>query len=229
MFDENGNPIAQGPEAGAAQPDNKSENALPGVQARIDELTAKFRQAEDQLAAKDAQITAILASIASGQGSRNAAQEPAQPPVEIDPDEQKKLDYLLAQRMGPLQAMIERLERTQVAQQFQQYEQQVPPEVLKRSQELQLAWARSGKQGWVPQDALTYAYGEYNLKAAQTGQARQAQHQYNQAASNVTMQSSAPPASQASQSRLPKNIDSLPLQQRLALYEQHAADLPWDD
>ncbi len=221
---DNENPIAQGP-GNAAEPQNSNPN--PGVQARIDELTAKFRETERLVQDKDAQIAALIQAQLQLQAPQQH-QAPAQPQVQIDPEEAAKLEAFMSPRMKQLEAMVQRLEAANVAQQFNQYKQTAPPEVLKRAQELQLAWQRSGKQGWVPEDAFTYAYGEYNLKQGQQQSAVQQQRQFNQATQNVTMQS-APAPQPTTNHGLPTNIDSLPLNDRIRLREAAIANLPWED
>lgn len=222
MADEN--PIAQGT-GNAAEP--QSGNPNPGVQARIDELTAKYRQTESALADKDAQIAALIQAQLQMQQVPQPQQVQA-PQVQIDPERQAELDAYMTPRMKQLEAMVQRLESAQVAQQFHQYKQVAPPEVLKRAQELQLTWQRSGKQGWVPEDAFTYAYGEYNLRQGQANQARTAQQQFNTASQNVNMQSAPAPA-QTPNNGLPANIDSLPLHERIRLREAALSNIPWED
>lgn len=218
--------VTQGQQPEAETPSNNVSN---GVQARIDELTAKFRETERVVAEKDAQIAALIQAQLSTQ-SQYQPQPNLAPQVEIDPEEAKKYDAYLGPKLKAMEQLVQRLEQAQVQNQFQQFQNQAPPEVVKRAQELQLAWQRSGKTGWVAQDALTFAYGEYNLKQAQQGNARNEQRAFNQASRNVSMQAAPSPVQDQNNTgyKLPQNIDELPLKQRIALREQALKDVPWE-
>lgn len=218
MEDNEQNPAAQGTVTEPVAQGNS------GVEARINELTAKFRDAERAVADKDAQISALIQAQLAQQTQVRQPEQTQQ--VEIDPEFAKAADAWGGPKLKQLQDTIARLEAATVQAQFATLQASEPAEVVKRAQELQLAWQRSGKQGWVPQDALTYARGEHYAKVAQTGQARQAQQNFNQATQNVNMSAAPTPAANTG---LPKNIDSLPIHERLALREKALADLPWED
>lgn len=220
-IDNENSPAAQG----TVETPEASGNPNAGVEARIAELTAKFREAERVAADKDAQIAALIQAQLANQQAY-ARQESAQPQVEVDPEFAKAADAYVSPKLKQLQDTIARLEAATVQAQFAQLQASEPPEVVKRAQELQLAWQRSGKQGWVPQDALVYARGEHYARQSQANVARTQQQNFNQASNNVSMASAPTPSPTQG---LPKNIDSLPLHERIALREKAIADIPWED
>ncbi len=222
LVDENGNPIAQGQETEPETPEKPS-----GIEARINELTAKFREAEralnersNQVAERDAQIATLLTTLAAGR------QEPVQTQqVDIDPDEQRKFDALMSPRMLQMQRQLERLEQELSASQFRQVATGVEPEVAKRAQELMGAWKRNGYSGWTPEDAVTYAQGELLRKQKSVAQtANQQRQEFNTLSHGVTSQQNSPPPAQARSVKIPKNIDQLPANKQAEIYEQELGD-----
>jgi septal ring factor EnvC (AmiA/AmiB activator) len=86
-----------------------NENVSPGLQGRIDELTASWRETQRQVAAKDEQIAALMQQMLQQRQQTPALQ--AEEPVDIDPEDQKKFDYLFRRVTSPLQQKIEELEK----------------------------------------------------------------------------------------------------------------------
>ena len=212
MADDNSSAQEQQP-AVSGEPEAQKPN---GAEARINELYARSKEQERQLEAKDLQITAMLQSFAN-QNNQPVSHEPA---PEIDPEERKKIEYLVNPQVKALQAQVEQLLRSQVNSQFQAVQANLPREVLERAKELQYTWTKEGKQGWVAQDAARYALGEFYERQGAQGHARNDQRDFNSASQNVNFSQAAPPPVAQRQYQLPKNIDSLPIHEQIALYEK---------
>ncbi len=87
--------------------------------------------------------------------------QPAEP--EFDPEEKKKFDYLLSPLQKQIAQMSAQLAASGVASEVQSAARpNTPPEVVAHASQLAAAWRRQGILG-TPQDALTYAMGQYVL------------------------------------------------------------------
>lgn len=174
MFPENdvNDPTAQGQQPGAESQEsaqgNQEAGVNPGIQQRIDQLTAKFHSAERHnqvLAEQNQKLLDLLAK--SGQPQQTEAAP------EIDPEDAKRLDYFLKQATAPLMKEIESLKASasqqRVAAGYSEVQHQLEkvnnPAVTQRVNELISGWQRNGWLGTVatPTDALRMAIGEVAL------------------------------------------------------------------
>lgn len=207
-----------------------------GLQARINELVAKQRQAEEALKERERQLleqTAQMAQMALQQ------RQVAPPPEPVDPLAQYR-DQMDPVAMQAIQAAIDATTKRMEAQFAPMIAQQaaqlasmtvqaeaaalpnLPREVVQRAQQLAAGWRQSGLN-FPPSDALNFALGEYQrgqlLKAAPV-------MGYNPNAPAVLPNivpgyAPAPPTTR--QVALPSNFDSLDRQRQNALLEQAGA------
>lgn len=211
--------------------DDQTQNT--GLQARINELVAKQRQAEEALKERDRQLleqTAQMAQLALQVKAAPAAKPevPADPlaaykdqldPVAVNAIQaaveatrkqmEAQFSSVLAQQAAQLATMTVQAEAAQIPN--------LPPEVVQRAQQLAAGWRQAGLS-FPPSDALNFALGEY-----QRGQLAKAApvRGYNPAAQApgvVPGFTPAPPAPRASV--LPQNFDQLDRARQNALLEQ---------
>jgi hypothetical protein len=222
-------PSAQATDATQEQPQQNE-----GIQTRINELTAKFRQAEEanqKLAQQLMEQQAKYAAALEQQAFRAQAPAP-QPPEDPLAPFKDQIDPTVAQAV---QAAVNAT-RKQMEAQFNSIIQQqaveqsayavraevatlpnVPKEVAQRAESLMRAWKSQGLP-IVPQDAINFALGEYHrgqlLKAAPV-------MGYNpnaQVPPSVIPGQNPPPA--AARQSLPANFDSLDYNQQNKILEQ---------
>lgn len=222
------------PSAQATDTTSEQPQQGEGIQSRINELTAKFRQAEEanqKLASQLMEQQAKYAAALEAQAYRAQAPAP-QPPEDPLAPYRDQIDPTVAQAV---QAAVNAT-RKQMEQQFNAVLQQqaveqsayavraeiaslpnVPTEVAQRAESLMRSWKSQGLP-IVPQDAINFALGEYHrgqlLKAAPV-------RGYNpnaQVAPPVIPGGN--PLPQAPRSSLPANFDSLDYNQQNKLLEQ---------
>jgi uncharacterized protein YdhG (YjbR/CyaY superfamily) len=217
-------------QATPTSPEN-TENA--GIQARINELTAARRQAEEQVKLQQQQLIEQSAKMAEMALQQRTAQAPA-PQPQVDPLAQFK-DQLDPVAMQAIQAAVAETQRRLEAQYAPMFAQQasqiagfavqqeaaaipnLPKEVGQRAAQLAAQWRQAGLS-FPPGDALNFALGEYQrgqlLKAAPVAG-------YNPAAQTipaVVPGYALPP--QAPRTALPSNFDALPRQQQNDILEK---------
>ncbi len=206
-----------------------------GIQARINELVAKQRQAEEALRESERQRMEQSAQMAQ----LALQQRPVAPaPVAVDPLAQLK-DQLDPVVMQAVQAATEATRKQMEAQYAPMFAQQaaqlagyavqqeaaaipgLPKEVTNRAAQLAASWRAQGLQ-FPPGDALNFALGEYQrgqfLRAAPvTG--------YNPNAPQLppVLIGGAPPPVTQPKSGLPANFDNLSRAQQQAALEASGA------
>lgn len=226
-MDHDNQPSAQATETQAEAPQNE------GFQARINELTAQKRQAEEALKERERQLMEQTARMAEQALIQSQQARPA-PAAPVDPLSQFKdqLDPVVSQAISAAIAETQRRMEAQYAPQFKQQAAQiaayavqaevqnvpgVPKEVAQRAAQLAANWRAAGLD-FPPGDALNFAMGEHYrnqlLKAAPVAG-------YNPAAQMVpnVVQGFAP-APAAAPRGLPANFDSLTRQQQNDLLEK---------
>ena len=202
-----------------------------GIQARINELTAKFRQTEEALKARDQQLmeqTAQMAQLAM-QVRQPVAPAPVAP---VDPLAQFK-DQLDPVAHAAIQAAVAATQQRMEAQYAPMFAQQaaqiagfavqaeaatipnLPKSVVSRAAELAASWRAQGIN-YPPGDALNFALGEYQrgqlFKAAPVAGYNPAVH-----APPMTQGFNPPPPQPRA---LPQNFDQLPSAQQNQILEQ---------
>jgi uncharacterized protein YdhG (YjbR/CyaY superfamily) len=199
-----------------------------GIQARINELVAKQRQAEEALKDRERQLMEQSAQMAQ-LALQNRPVAPA--PVAVDPLAQFK-DSLDPVAVQAIQAAVEATRKQMEAQYAPMFAQQaaqiagfavqqeaaaipgLPKAVSDRAAQLAANWRAQGLQ-FPPGDALNFALGEY-----QRGQLLRAAPVmgYNPAAANVpaVLPGYAPAPSVPKTSALPANFDNLSRAQQMA-------------
>lgn len=131
-----------------------------GVQARINELTKKYRDQERDNQALRQQNQELMQTMTQTLVARS---QPQEVPPEFDPEEKKRLDYLLSPLQKQIAQMSAQLAASGVASEVQAAaKSNTPPEVVAHAAQLAAAWRRQGIPG-TPQDAITYAMGQYVL------------------------------------------------------------------
>lgn len=218
-------PSAQATEQAPEQQPNE------GIQARINELVAKQRQAEEALKERDRQLmeqTAQMAQLAMQ--ARQVAVQP--PPAPVDPLAQFK-DQLDPVAHAAIQAAVAETQRRMEAQYAPMFAQQaaqiagfavqaeaaalpgLPKEVTNRAAQLAAQWRSQGLQ-FPPSDAINFALGEY-----QRGQLMRAAPVagYNPAVQQPSVTPGYAPQPAATTRALPPNFDNLTRQQQQAALE----------
>lgn len=211
-----------------------------GLQARIDEIIAKQRQAEERAQSAEKQLLETNARVAEMAIQANRPVAPVYAPVDPLLQFKDSLDPVAAQAIAAAVAETQRRMEAQYAPMFAQHAAQLagmqvqaeaaaipnlPKEVSQRASQLAAQWRQAGLN-FPPGDALNFALGEY-----QRGQLVKAAPVmgYNPAAQGVhSVTPGFTPAPPASQSKaLPSNFDSLNrAQQYAALDASGALDEP---
>lgn len=224
-MDHDNQPSAQAAETTETQPGD-------GLQARINELVARERQANERAREVEKQLIEQSARMAE-QALQAAQARQVAPAAPVDPLSQFKdtLDPITAQAIQAAVAATERQMRTHYEAQFAQQGAQmaamqvqaevqaipnVPKEVAQRAAQLAQSWRQQGLQ-FPPGDAINFAMGEHYrnqlLKAAPVAG-------YNPAAqgSHSVTQGFAP--APVAPRALPTNFDSLNRNQQNELLEK---------
>jgi uncharacterized protein YdhG (YjbR/CyaY superfamily) len=203
-----------------------------GIQARINELVAKQRQAEEALRERDRQLMEQSSQMAQ---MAMQAQRPVLAPVApVDPlaQFQDRLDPVAAQA---IQAAVEATRKQMEAQYAPMFAQQaaqiagfavqqeaatipgLPREVTNRAAQLAAQWRNANLQ-FPPGDALNFALGEYQrgqlLRAAPVSG-----YNPNAFAAPPIVPGYAPPPPAPRTSALPANYDQLTRVQQMAALE----------
>lgn len=177
MGDENAlnqDPSVQGQQAGAESQktiDQIQKEMQAGVDKRIGELLSRQRELQDNFNRVMEQNTELLAQ--NAQLAARAVPQVQEPQFEIDPEEAKKLDYVVGRATAPLKAEIQRLQASQrqaiISSQSADVQAKLAklndPAVTARVQELVRAWTHpdSPYRNATPGDALRIAMGEKAL------------------------------------------------------------------
>lgn len=230
MPTENENPPAQGQQTPAENGDtsnageNQQAKQFEGFEKRINELTARFRGAEEVIAQKDAQLSEMVRTM-SEMAMRQQQPVQAEPPVEIDPEERRKLEAILTPYQRRMEQMMANLEQQVAVREVQTVASQYGDDRLQnRAVQLMESWRKQGFSGWQPRDAVRYAAGElYEAEKLKAAQGQGEQQRFNQLSNNVITGQSAPPAPIASNGALPANFDSLPNDKQLEILERRLA------
>jgi hypothetical protein len=234
-------PIAQGiQEAVPSEVTPASEAAAQpsGAEARINELTAKYREAERmnqeatvRTKAYEDQVSQLVQALAAQQSQR-PAHEPEAPAINIDPETQKLLNYVLSpiqKQLKDTQAQLAQMQQVGGAQQEFFHvdalgqQSKAPPEVVAAAKQTIMAWRAKGISASVAnaKDALLLAAGEVAMRAF-SGQAP-AGTGYPPPVPSGGMAQTAPQAQ-----KLPPNFNSLSNDQQLAAMEKLGfGDIPW--
>lgn len=221
---------------GDANPQNE------GLQARINELVAKQRQAEEIAAATQKQLIEQSAQMAQMALQARQPVVPAAPPPDPLAQFKDQLDPVAAQAIQAAIAETKRQMEAQYAPMFAQQAAQLagfavqaeaaaipnlPKEVKDRAAQLASNW-RSQGLNFPPGDALNFALGEYQrgqlLKAAPVAG-------YNPAAAAAAQQNVTPgftpPTPAPRTTALPSNFENLSRSQQLAALDAAGVgDLP---
>lgn len=220
MSDEN---ITQteGTTAAAPAPDT-------GAERRIAELTAQKHELERQYAARfeeqSKQVADLIAAVGRMQTPQAPAAVPEAPPMDIDPDEIRKYEYIANKVMGPrlaqMQAQQQAYQQQQAQLAFQQYAtRETNKEVADEAAKLWNYWQTSGNhKGFVIADAFTFARGTI-LERQQAAKGAETRFGGNDpSATVVTGHPQPPPIAPATGRAYPKNFDSLPWEEQERIY-----------
>lgn len=229
-------------EQASAQPTDNApaEQHGEGAQARINELTAKFREAERQREELQSKLMEQMA--ASVQLAQQAQRQVAPPPAPVDPLAQFKdvLDPVAAQAIQAAVAETQRRMEAMYAPRLAAQDAQLaamavqseaagipnlPKEVSARAAQLAAQWRQAGIN-YPPGDALNFALGEYQrgqlVKAAPV-----AGYDPRNAMPAGVIPGVPPPVTMPQQRALPSNFDQLNrAQQNAAMEAAGIADQP---
>lgn len=199
----------------------------PGIQKRFDEMTARFHQADRERAEAHAQNKQLMDRILQLQQGTQA--QPQEVP-EIDPDDMKKLEYVIGRALEPLkrrnEELAQLLQQTQVGSATAAVEAQLAklnnPQVADRTKQLIAGWSQAGVLGRVatPEDALKMALGEAMLNGlGGNAQVAQVQNQFNSMPGAI-MQGVAGGNQQVRRPNNAVDPETLPLNERVAYYDK---------
>lgn len=203
-----------------------------GIQQRINELTAKARQAEEALRAREHELmeqSAKMAELAYQAQQRQAVPAPA--PVDPLAQFKDQLDPVAAQAIQAAVAETRRQMEAQYAPMFAQQAAQIagfavqseaaaipnlPKEVINRATQLAAQW-RANNLPFPPSDAISFALGEYQrgalLRAAPVAG-------YNPAAQPAATFAGVPPQPAAARSALPADFETKSRNEQNAILER---------
>lgn len=212
---------------GAASPAPETAPApVNGAEARIAELTRQNHELQRQNAETQREMMERLAEITTRLASQpvpTAAPQHYEPPPEpefSDPEVGRYLKRQQAMFDAQLRANQQQMAQQIAVLQFQTVAANQPPAVVKRAQELWMAWQKSGHTGWTPKDAITYARGELGDVDSQA-RAKEANTFGRVVEPPLASPGFVPQISQPTQPQgLPANYDSLSLDEQIAIGEK---------
>lgn len=167
-------PVAQGPQDGAAVPSNEA-NPQPqggtneGIERRIGQLTAARYDAERRAAELQGRYEALQQVVM--QQSQQPAPQPADPWANL-PEEHREVARAVVPQLNQqwerrMQQMDARYRQELGALQLQAAVATQPPQVQQLASQLYQDWQRTGRTGWTPQDAVIYARGHLGIPSQQ--------------------------------------------------------------
>lgn len=227
-------PGAQGPEGGQAVPQGTNpqpEGQNPGIQHRIDQLTARYHEAERRNAELQGRFEAQ-------QQMMLQQMQQAQQPQPRDPFEHLPEDYRDAARAAAqaaerqaaarIQQLEQRYGQQLAAMQLQNAIQGQPPQVAQMAQQLYANWQRAGHTGWTPQDAVIYARGQLGIPAQQAAVPTPPPDPFGGSFTHLPQSAPPPPPARpgAPNAAPPPDIESDPVA-AAAYYEQKLGNNSW--
>ncbi len=220
MEDQNDSSSAQDPNAAEPQSGEQGTDATrqPGVEKRINELTAKYYAAQEASSAQILALTNKMAEMMSRQEERSAPKEDVVAvPEGADPAQIAYFEHRLKQIETKYEMQLMRTESQmhggaaaqaglQLATQFGVKDTNVANQIAQRAADLAAGWRQKGLP-FQPSDAADFAYMEY-LKS---GGARNTQQTFSAPKYGVTPGNNPVPnyAAAAPRQSLPRNFDSL--------------------
>lgn len=232
-------PNAQGQQAEAETPDvegqsNESAGSPQndGFQRRIDQLVGSKKQTEEQLAQERAQAQAkeseYLRVIAQLSAQVPQAIRDAEPQVEVDPEERKRIEAVFGPRLKAMESYLAQVEAQTAVQQVRQQAQAQygDPAIADEAAKLIATWKQKGFTGWTPDDALIYAAGrkavaDQMLKA----KSRDARGRFNSTADQPLTGNAAPPAPPSL--AYPADFERRPLADQIKIIEKRLEGKSW--
>ena len=187
-------PAAEEPVAPSGTSDSAGA-ATPGVQKRIDELTAQKKQFEEALAAEKAEKERLLLAMVEAQRLAMTAPPPQAPeapkaiplPEGMDPAYadyfrslvESKVADAVKQTEARLAPALRENTFTVAQMEIEQASNGLDPAIKQRAHQLYADWQRRGLQGFRPADAVRYAAGELALDPTRRQQGRDALGRFN--------------------------------------------------
>lgn len=206
----------------AEAPKPEANGSAPGVEARIGELTAKLRSMEESYAKSQDQLSSALAMLAE-QAVRGQNAQPAQPAVEVAPEDQARINAILQPQLQRLEQMQAQLARRFGMAEFQQAAVREDPRVVARANELLAQWQRARLTGWSEKDALVYARGEVlGSDSAKNATAAAARNGFNQMTQTIPGSNGVPVLQ--SQDAIPADLAKWSLEKQAEFWEKRAGD-----
>lgn len=225
------NPTAQGQD-GAVSPESSEQQSskqdpFAGVQKRIDELVAQRhedqRRYQEMLSEKDQQVNQLMQAILSQQSNGQQAQQQ----VQVDPEIAAQVDAVVRPMKQQFEQQLAQANQVISRMAWQQEAAQYPQEVQKRASELMQQWNRERKTGWAMNDALIMASYQLGVPPPSLQKGQQTRAANGQFASTVLTENAAPPQVAPQTRKIPANIDSLPLEKQVEIYNSVLGDEPF--
>ncbi len=209
--------VAEVPDAPGEQTPEGQQQQVSGFQARINELTAARRQAEQLAAQSQSQVADLVAKVAELSARTAAPPEP----VSDDPEtrilaEMRKMRDEFTSRISELNGQVAVSQVARVAASMGVTD----PALIARAEQFTAHFKAKGLP-LIPADALQFSAGEHALNPAN----RRGTPKSAAGTSPVLQQVSAPLSQTQRSPRLPANVDQLSPQEQYAAYEKAGVDL----
>jgi len=209
---EDNNPTAQGQDTQQSEPQNDqtTNEVPPGVQARFDEFRAKLGERDraiEQLMLQNNELLGRLAMLSQQQSQPQQVEEP----LDLSPEEMRKLDRFISQRVKPLEEKIREQEQFITTAQQRAAEEEVAAKLAKLNNPMVTARVNQLMAGWkqhpvyrnaTKKDAFLIAMGEASLGTLEESvERRNALGQFNSASAPVVTSHAGRQASSRSTNR----------------------------
>lgn len=210
--------VEQAPEAQTPAVEQKAD-AGAGIQKRIDELVAEQHEWRRRFESERQQNQELLAALVSNQ-TQSRQQDPYAG-VELDPDDKRKIESVLAPTMKQIMQRQRQMEHLLVQSQAREVAAQYgDPRVTELASKLVATWAQRGLDGWTPADAADMALAQVIKQERQKGAGKKAPVR-SEEPDVLTQQSRA--TAPRGRTR-PQNFDNLSPEKQLEIWEAEGID-----
>lgn len=189
------------------QQSQQMQDVPPGVQTRFGEMTAARRQAEAEAAEykrryeetqnQVQQLSMQVAQLATVKQAPSAEEVEAQRYLaEMDPAAKRAFDFTVKQAVSNVHGQVAQMSAQLREMKMSQMGSKYSEPVVKRAVALMNVWSQTGRTGWIEEDALKYAAGEFLDQGINPLKAQQARRQDGRFASQELPRAGAPDVSQ---------------------------------
>lgn len=196
-------PVAQGDQSADQAP---NEDAVSGLQKRMDELTARWHEAErrgnDAVAVKDAQISELVSALAARESHLQV-----DPLAEVPRESQNTVRAIVSPQIQQLEAKMRRLEADYAEQQFKYAALEAGDErVSQVAKSVWADWKKHNIPNVTSEDAILFAEG---IVARQERVTKVKGKSSSSGDNDTIMRHAAPPPTTQKKSDVPANIHEL--------------------